>query len=472
MPSHPRQRPNILWIFIEDQDPRYSCYGEPLVETPHVDALAEQGVLFERAYAPCPVCSPSRSAIITGSYQIRNGTHVQRSSRFPGEEIHLPEGQKTVPELFRDAGYFTYNRGKDDYNFAYDRATLYSAGNAENDNLGKMKGVQAGKGDWSECPPDMPFFAQIQTNGGKNGYTLEQVKGVLEKLGESNPALVDPADVTVPPQYPDIPEMRERIANQLNTMLVSDIEVRNLMARLKEDGHWGNTIIFLISDHGALFPRAKQMCYEEGLHIPLIVAAPGMDHLQDIIPPGTRRKEQTALLDVSATSLTLAGIPVPDYMDSVDLFGEGSRRSHIFAARDRCEWTVDRVRSVIGERYHYIKNFMTDRPLAQPSFRDGWPEIVRAKEMYKRGELTPAQALPYGPRPAEELYDLQEDPHELVNLADDSGHQEILQELRQLVEEWIEDTDDKGQYPEPKAALQILKKMFPEQAVDPVFEGL
>jgi len=470
--SHSLNRPpNILWIFIEDQDPRYSCYGEPLVKTPHVDALAQQGVLFERAYAPCPVCSPSRSAIITGCYQIRNGTHVQRSSRFPGEEIYLPEGHKTVPELFRDAGYFTFNRGKDDYNFSRDREKLYSTGNNAND-PGKMKGVQAGGGDWSECPPDMPFFAQIQTNGGKDGYTLEQVTGILGKLGEDNPALVDPADVTVPPQYPDIPEMRERISNQLNTMLVTDIEVRNLMARLKEDGHWGNTIIFLLSDHGALFPRAKQMCYEEGLHIPLIIAAPGMEDLQDVIPPGTRRTEATALLDVAATSLCLAGIPVPDYMDTANLFEEGSRRSHIFSARDRCEWTVDRVRSVIGERYHYIKNFMTDRPLAQPSFRDSWPEIVRAKEMYKRGELIPAQALPYGPRPAEELYDLQEDPHELLNLADDPDHQEALQELRRLVAEWIEDTDDKGQYPESKAALRILKRMFPKQAVDPIFEGL
>ena len=463
-------RPNILWIFIEDQDPRYSCYGEPLVQTPHVDALAEQGVLFERAYASTPVCSPTRSGIITGCHPIRVGVHVQRSSRFPGEEIYLPEGHKTVPELFRDAGYFTYNRGKDDYNFAYDREKLYSTGNNASD-PGKMKGVQAGGGDWRDCPPDMPFFAQIQTNGGKNGYTLEQVKGVLEKLGETDPALVDPADVTVPPQYPDIPEMRERIANQLNTMLVTDIEVRDMMVRLKEDGHWGNTIIFLISDHGALFPRAKQMCYEEGLHIPLIVAAPGMDHLQDIIPPGTRRTEATALLDIAATTLTLAGIPVPDYMDTENLFG-GGRRSHIFSARDRCEWVVDRVRSVIGERYHYLKNFMTDRPLAQPNFRDDWPEIVRAREMYARGELTPAQALPYGPRPAEELYDLQEDPHELVSLADDPSHQNVLREMRALVAEWIQDTDDKGQYPEQKAALQITKKMFAKWATDPIFENL
>ena len=133
------KRPNILWMYIEDQDPRYGCYGETLVETPNIDALAAEGVVFERAYSPAPVCSPSRSAVITGSYAIRLGTHVQRSSRFPGEEIYLPEDHKTIPEVFRDAGYFTFNNGKDDYNFARDRSRLYTTGNDEREPDGKVK---------------------------------------------------------------------------------------------------------------------------------------------------------------------------------------------------------------------------------------------------------------------------------------------------------------------------------------------
>ena len=155
------KRPNILWIYIEDQDPRYGCYGETLVETPNIDALAAEGVVFERAYSPAPVCSPSRSAVITGSYAIRLGTHVQRSSRFPGEEISLPDGYKTVPDVFRDAGYFTFNNGKDDYNFARDRSRLYTTGNDEREQDGKVNGgvsLQRGSGDWRECPADMPFF--------------------------------------------------------------------------------------------------------------------------------------------------------------------------------------------------------------------------------------------------------------------------------------------------------------------------
>ena len=458
-------RPNILWIYIEDQDPRYGCYGEKLVNTPNIDALAAQGVLFQRAYSPAPVCSPSRSAIITGSDAIRVGVQHQRSSRFPGEEIYLPDGVETVPELFRKAGYFTFNRGKDDYNFVYDRSKLYSTGNTASD-PGKLKGVQAGNGDWRECPSGTPFFAQLQTWGGKHSYAHGDLAAYMETIDAT---AVDPADVTVPPQYPDIPEMRELIAGQLSTMMISDHEVGGMVAKLKEDGLWENTIIFLISDHGSLLPRAKQFCYEEGLHIPLIVTAPGM---QETIPAGTVRAEQTALLDVAGTSLALAGIEIPQYMDTKNLFAADFEREYVFASRDRCEWAIDRTRSVIGERYHYMRNFMTDRPLAQSSYRSKWPAFVKIQEMYDRGELTAAQALPYGKRPAEELYDLQNDPHELVNLAGDQGHRAILNDMRQLLDDWVEDTGDKGQYPESKAALQIVKQQFPKLAVGPEFRDL
>ena len=263
----------------------------------------------------------------------------------------------------------------------------------------------------------------------------------------------------------------EMFANQPNTMLISDILIGQMIERLKAQGHWRNTIIFLLSDHGALFPRAKQMCYEEGLHVPLMAAAPGMPEFQKLIPPGTRRREPVATLDVGATSLELAGITVPDHMDSANLF-EGPQREHVFSARDRCEWVVDRTRSAIGDRYHYIKNFMTDRPVPQPNFRDVWPAIIRTRELYERGELTPTQALAYGPKPAEELYDLKEDPHETANLADDPDHQEILKAMRALVEAWITDTDDKGQYPESKAALAITRKQFQRWCTDPIFDDV
>jgi len=456
-------RPNILWIYIDDQDPRYGCYGEELVNTPNIDALAAAGVLFERTYVPVPVCAPSRSALITGSYPIRLGTHNMRSSRDPSAPIYLPDGLETLPELFRHAGYETFNHGKDDYNFVYDRSELYSLGvvpgmvNAVN-----WKGLR-GEGDWKDVPKGTPFFAQIQPSGGKSASRI------AEELAAIGVTMVDAADVTVPPQYPDIPLVREKIAEHLNTMQRTDYEVGQLLDRLKADGLWENTIIFLFSDHGSDMPRSKEFCYEEGLRVPLIIAAPGME---DIVKPGTVRTDITALLDVTATSLALAGLETPGYMVSKNLFADDYRRDYVYSSRDRCSWTIDRIRSVRGDRYHYIRNFMTDRPLMQNNYRTPFPISMKIEAMFENGELTPAQALPYGKRPPEELYDMGHDPHQTKNLANDPGHAKVLERMRGALATWIDDTGDRGQFPESRAALQAVKNRMGDYAVGPEFEGL
>lgn len=459
-----RKSPNILWIYIEDQNPWYSCYGESLVETPNIDALARDGVLFERAYAASPVCSPSRSAVITGSYPIRLGTHDHRSGRVSDAQIDLPDDVKTVPELFRKAGYATFNRGKDDYNFSYHRSALYSTGGILADH--GWKGPDGG-GDWRDIATNTPFFGQVQWSGGK--YANKGDMGPqLEKIGAKP---IDPATVTVPPQYPDIAEIRYQIAQHLGTMLMTDYEVGELVSRLKADGLWHNTVIFLFSDHGSNLPRSKEFCYEEGLHVPLIVVAPGM---KGRVPPGTRRRDLTATMDVAATSLALAGLDLPDYMDSSNLFAADYKREYVFSSGDRMSNSIDRVRSVLGVRFHYIRNFLTDRALMHGGYREmlGWPQFIKLRQLYERGALTPAQAAPYGPRPAEELYDLQSDPHEVVNLAGNPAFSDELNRMRSALGAWIEDTDDKGQYPRSKAALREVTDRYPSSwIVDPEFEG-
>ena len=480
------QQPNILWIYVEDQNPWYGAYGESLVETPNIDALAREGVVFERAYAATPVCSPSRSAQITGSYPIRIGAHDHRSSRVPYAEIHLPENVKTVPELFRQAGYATYNRGKDDYNFVYDRSELYSIGNdappparakmpdspqkadvgtgeessasAAKSGGGALskddwKGPRGG-GDWRDVADGAPFFGQHGTTGGKAGGALA---AALPNLGVKP---VDPASVVVPPQYPDIPDIRTRIAEHLGTVVLTDHAVGELLARLKADGHWENTVVFLFGDHGSDLPRGKEYCYAEGLHAPLIIAAPG---LKDIVKPGTRRSDIVSLIDVAATSLALAGLDIPDFMDAKNLFAPDYRRQYVFSSQDRMSNMIDRVRSVMGDRFHYIRNFMTDRSLYQFGYREmvGWYRGMRA--MYERGELTRAQAAPYGSRPAEELYDLQNDPDEVVNLTGEAAYGEQLDAMRAALGGWIADTDDKGQYPRSDATMREIVERFPEE---------
>jgi hypothetical protein len=238
-------------------------------------------------------------------------------------------------------------------------------------------------------------------------------------------------------------------------MQLTDYEVGLLLDRLKADGLWENTIIFLFSDHGSDMPRSKEFCYEEGLRVPLIIAASGMT---GTVKPGTRRTDLTSLMDVTATSLALAGLDSPAHMDSNNLFADDYRRDHIYSSRDRCSFTIDRIRSVRGDRYHYIRNFMTDRPLMQ------WN--------YRYGELTPAQALPYGDRPPEELYDMHTNPHQTVNLSDNPEHKPALEKMRGVLADWISDTDDKGQYPESRVALQAVKNRFGDYARGPEFEGM
>ena len=458
------KQPNILWIYIDDQSPWYSSYGDQLVETPNIDALASEGVLFERAYVPTPVCAPTRSAVITGAYNIRTGTHDMRSGRVPGYQIHLPEGVTTVPQLFRQAGYETYNGTKDDFNFTYNRSDLYSVAGNANKKVGgaqvvSWKGPQGG-GDWRDVPEGKPFFGQLSVSGGKGVANIE------EQLAAFGAKPVDPAKVRVPKQYPDIPLVRQHIANHYNSVLRSDYEVGQTIARLKADGLWENTIVFLFTDHGSDLPRSKEFCYIEGLHVPLIIVAPGM---KDVVKPGTRRSDIVALLDVTATSLALAGLPVPGYMDSKNLFAKDYSRDYVFSSADRMSNVIDRVRSVVGPRYHYIRNFMTDRPLMNWGHREmiglanpDASSFLAIRKLAEEGKLTPVQAAPYGPRIAEELYDLENDPDEVVNLAGDPAHKEKLMEMRQQLDGWIEDTDDKGQYPRSKAAMDEIIGRFPK----------
>ena len=466
-------RPNILWIDIDDQSPWYNVYGDKTVSTPNLDALASEGVAFERVYAAAPVCAPSRSAMVTGVYPIRAGTHDMRSGRVPEYQITLPDEITTMPELLRKAGYETYNAHKDDYNFTYDRRDLYSIGNpphpyspgsrvveAGNDEAKQpnYKGMR-GTGSWRDVKKG-PFFGQMSIPGGKG------VASIYKQLRSLGLEPVDPAEVRVPAQYPDIPLVRQHVANHYNSILRTDHRVGELIQQFKDEGLWGNTVFILYSDHGSDLPRSKGYVYEEGLHIPFIIAAPGMD----LIEPG-RREDLVNLMDIAATTLGLAGIEVPEFMDAKDVFAGDFHREYIYSSADRWANVIDRTRSVMGERFHYIRNFMLDRPLYNwgpyemtSSIRD--PEgkttsFMAMRRMAEAGELEGAQKAPYGKRVAEELYDLQEDPDEVVNLAGNPKYEKQLLKMRGLLDAWIADTDDKGQYPRSAAAMKEITNRYP-----------
>lgn len=441
------ERPNVLWIFIEDMSPWIGCYGDEVnaKATPAIDSLARGGVKFMRCYVPAPVCSACRSSLITGLYQTTTGLHNHRSSRTKEGAIHLPEGVTTVPQLFRKAGYETFNAGKDDYNFVYDRDDLYVKGEGKKGNKFAA---------WRTLPKGKPFFGQIQLGGGKSN-----TKSVKNK--------VDPKAETPPPYLPDSPLFQKWHAHHYDTVRKTDGETQMIMNNLKEDGLLENTIIFWFTDHGNNHSlRGKQFCTELGVHVPLIVTGP-----HEALKAGAVRKDLVSALDVTATSLALAGLPIPKNYESRDLFADGFKRDHVISARDRCDYTIDRIRTVRTENFRYIRNFLTDRPLLQPQYRDNRDYTQELRKGHAEGTLPElVDEIFFGPRPKEELYDHRNDPHEIHNLAEDPKFKAELERHRGLLETWIKETDDKGQYPESDAGLREVLNQWKKACVNPEYD--
>ncbi len=457
-------RPNILWIFIEDMNDWMGCYGHSVVQTPNIDRLCSAGIRFDRAYMPAGVCSPSRSAVITGMYQTTIGAHHHRSSRanFRGQNlgnydaINLPEGILTIPERFRNDGYYTFIEGKTDYNFVFRSEDLYHHNN------GKMgfKGARDGS-DWSGCPNGQPFFGQIHLTGGKQFGNQDLKRGV------------DVSTVEVPPYYPDHPVIRDEIALHYDCVSHTDNEVGQILSRLTEDGLLNNTIIFLFSDHGMRLPRHKQFIYQGGHKVPFILADMSSS-VSNYIKTNTVRSDLVSGIDIGATSLGLANIEIPHQMEGQNLLTENFEpRQFVVAAKDRCDYTIDRIRAIRTQNYGYLRNFLTDRPYMQPQYRDGSSYMTLLHQMYTRGELNEIQsAFWQQKRPAEELYDLDRDPHETINLVDDPAYASVLVEHRRLLTNWIKESDDQGQYPETETGLLCVLKRWGDKCVNPEYEML
>lgn len=431
------ERPNILWIVVDDMSAEFSCYGETLIETPNVDALAARGTKFTNAFVTAPVCSTCRSAFITGMYQTSIGAHHHRSGR--GQmKITLPETVRPIPEIFQEAGYYTSitgwpskgkRFGKTDYNFQYD-ASMYDGAT------------------WEGRKPGQPFFAQIQTPGGKlRGSTLES----FEKTAQRAEALFGnrtlPQDVTLPPYYPNDPVLLKDWAAYMDTIRETDHMVGQVIAKLKADGDFENTIVLFMTDHGISHARGKQFLYDEGLHVPLVIAGPGVGVNQT-------RTDLVEHIDMAALSLAAAGINIPESMQAKDILAKDYQpRKAVFAARDRCDETVEHLRSVRTDRFKYIRNYLHQRPHLQPNaYKDNKAILIALRNAGSEGRLNEVQAKLLAPtREPEELYDLQTDPHELNNLAGSDQHQAQLDAMRTMLSEWEETTNDLGREPESEA---------------------
>ncbi len=452
-------RPNIVWIVVDDMSADFGCYGSSAVPTPHVDRLAAEGTRFAQAFVTAPVCSPCRSAMITGMYQTTIGAHHHRSGRGT-EKIRLPAGVRPAPAIFREAGWYTcigdglpgaaknargrpQGLGKTDYNFGWDGA-LYDGE------------------DWAARKPDQPFFMQVQLPGGKLRDGKGGVERVRQQAAAEFGAATDPATVTLPPYLPRDPVLLADRAAYLDAVRLTDAHVGRVLARLEAEGILDETLVIFMTDHGISHVRAKQFLYDEGTHVPFVVRGPG-------IPRGQVREDLIEHIDMPAISLVAAGLPIPPAMQGRDVFAKDYVvREAVFAARDRCDETVDRIRSVRTPDWLYIRNFHPGRPMLQPNaYKDAKPTLQALRALQAAGSLDPAtQRLLFAPtRPPEELYRWREDRWQLDNQAANPAHADTLAALRGRLDRWMADTGDKG--PESDAMYEsdmkvYLRKFHPE----------
>jgi len=444
------QRPNILLILAEDIGPDLGSYGTPLVQTPHLDQLAARGVRYTNAFTTSPVCSASRSAIMTGMYQTSIGAHHHRT--WDWNKKPLPDGVRTITDYLREAGYYTANLraapGETTSRAAYPGLRIFGAqGNGKTDFNFLVAGQPFDGNDWKLRKPGQPFFAQItiyESHKG-DGWTLAATPA-------SPVGRVDPEKIKLPAYYPNHPVARAEYANYLEAIALMDHFVGEVLERLQREGLARDTVVLFLGDNGQALFRSKQFLYDGGIHVPLIVAFPdGKD-------AGAVDTRMVSGIDVSAAILGLAGVRPGPKFQGIDFLALGSApRSHVFAARDRMDESIDRMRALRSDRWKYIRNYQPGTPYMQRNrYKEQfYPTWNLVKELGRAGKLSRDAALFAAEgKPVEELYDLAVDPDEVNNLAADARYSPKLDELRLLLDKWIIESGDQGAVMEDPVDVQ------------------
>lgn len=424
------QKPNILWIVSEDNNAYFmGCYGNKFSTTPNIDKLATQGFLYSRAYCPHAVCAPSRNCILTGAYANSNGNENMRS-RYPmSAEVH------TNPEYLRKAGYYCTNNAKTDYNtsaFEYDAIWDESSKKAH----------------YKNRPKGQPFFAVFNIELSHESQNHKSIP--------NNELRHDPAKVFLPPYAPDIPEMRHDWAQYFDKIENMDKQVGVFLKELDESGEAGNTIVMYYGDNGGILPRSKRFIYETGTWIPFIVRIPEKyKYLYPAGKPGQKVDRIINFVDFAPTLLSLTGTPVPAYMQGHAFLGDQKTKDpeYAFMSRQRMDERYDLVRAVRDKKFRYIRNYMPFRITMQHvEYLFRAPSAEAWLTAFKEGITNAVQSFPFQPKPVEELYDTENDPWEVNNLAAIPAYDSDLRRMRKVQTAWMREIKDVGIIPETEYA--------------------
>lgn len=416
------ERPNILWLVSEDNvATTVGAYGDPLARTPNIERIAAGGIVFERCYSSSAVCAPTRSSIITGCYASSMGTQHMRSQR------PLPAGVKFFPEFLREAGYFTTNNAKTDYN----TSTPWAAAWNENNKTAH----------WRHRAPGQPFFAI---------FNFEQSHE--SNLHKTSTLVTDPAKVRVPAYLPDTPTVRADIANYYDCVARADAALGKILDQLKADGLEEDTIIFYYGDHGGAVSRSKRFLYENGTHPPLIARFPKKYQHLAPVAPGSRVGELVNFVDLAPTVLSLAGVTPGAQFQGRAIAGPARKAApdYTFSFRDRMDERYDLARAATDGRYRYIRNYYPSQPWGQHlEFLWRQASMREWAELFAAGKLNATQRAFFEPKPAEELFDCANDPDNVRNLAADPAARPHLLRLRAALRGHQLAVRDTGFMPEP-----------------------
>jgi arylsulfatase A-like enzyme len=428
------RRPNILWLSYEDAGPQLGCYGDPHAVTPVVDRLASQGVRYTRAHTVAGVCAPSRSGIITGMYPSTLGSGYMRCN------APLPDFVRCFTEYLREAGYYCTNNAKTDYNFAHPASAWDESSRTAH---------------WKNRPSDRPFFAVFNHEVTHEGQIRLRGAAFEKLVARLTPAQRrDPAALRLPPYYPDTPPARRDWANYYETITAMDYQVGARLKELEDAGLLEDTIVFFWGDHGVGLPRAKRWLYESGTHVGLVIRVPEKFRTGSQGRPGSVDSQLVSFLDLAPTVLNLGGVPLPPHFQGRAFLGSNLTppRQYVYAARDRMDERYDNVRMVRDRRFRYLRNYEPHKPYAQiTTYMEQGPTMQELRRLHREGNLPPAARLYMGDRkPVEELYDVENDPHEIRNLAESPEHRSELERLRAVHEKWAFETRDLGLIPEPE----------------------
>jgi arylsulfatase A-like enzyme len=419
--------PNIVWLVSEDNSPYIGVYGDTLAQTPNIDMLAQTGIVYNHAFANAPVCAPARNTIITGMYANSLGNHQMRSY------YKTPDFVKYFPEYLREAGYYTSNNRKMDYNTAAIDSLAMQAWNESSNSASYKNRV-----------PGQPFF-HVQN------YTTTHESSLFDSIPDDE-LNFNPEEMVVYPYHPNTPDFRHDYAQYYHRMKQLDDQIGEFLDDLKQQGLYDSTIVFYYGDHGGVLPRGKRYLFESGTRVPMIVHVPEM--YQHLLPetPGFHSDRIVSFVDLAPTILNMVGVEIPGYMQGQPFLGEDVPESpdYAFMFRGRMDEKYDLMHAARNSRYRYIRNYYPERIYGQYLSYLWRSRAIREWErLYKEGKLNEIQSAYWETKPYEELYDIVNDPHNINNLADDSDYSDVLVELRSATNKWIEEVMPVDVIPEP-----------------------